>query len=201
MPLERGCKVVFIGSISVGKTTLMTRMADDRFDPNTEPTTCAAYAQYAPPGDEDLLVQFWDTAGMERYKSINKIYYQDAVVALLTFDLSDRKTFADLNMWRDEFERENTLTGAVIILVGNKCDLVGSKSDLADKTHVSEEEARTWAEENGVEYFAVSAMTGEGVSELLEALVRSLPRKGAKPMRRQPRLGKEQEKDRGCCRG
>jgi small GTP-binding protein len=194
MQLESGCKVVFIGSISVGKTTLVTRMANDRFDPNTEPTTCAAWAQYTPPGEDSLPVQFWDTAGMERYKSINKIYYRDAVVALLTFDLSDRKSFTDLNMWRDEFERENTLTGAVIILVGNKCDLAGT-------AQVSEEEARTWAEENGVEYFAVSAMTGEGVSELLQALVRSLPRKGAKPLRRQPRIGKDEEKGGKCCRG
>jgi small GTP-binding protein len=171
MQADRGYKVVFIGSISVGKTTLMTRMADDRFDPNTEPTTCGAYAQYRPPGQSEVVVQFWDTAGMERYKSINKIYYRDAVAALLTFDLSDRATFTALAKWKDEFEKENTLSNAIVILVGNKCD-------LWDQIEVTEEDARAWAQEHGMEYFAVSAMNGEGVSELLDALMRSLPRKG-----------------------
>jgi small GTP-binding protein len=187
----RGYKVVFIGSISVGKTTLMTRMADDRFDPNTEPTTCAAYAHYAPPGDNEVLVQFWDTAGMERYKSINKIYYHDAAVALLTFDLSDKKTFADLARWKQEFEKENTLSDAIVILVGNKCDLI-------DGIQVTEEEARSWAQQHGIEYFAVSAMNGDGVSELLDGLVRSLPRRGGKPMLRQSLPDKEKDM-KECC--
>jgi small GTP-binding protein len=186
----RGYKVVFIGSINVGKTTLMTRMADDCFDPNTEPTTCAAYSQYCPPGESDIVVQFWDTAGMERYKSINKIYYHDAVVALLTFDLTDKKTFTDLAVWKDEFEKENTLGNAVVILVGNKCDLV-------DRIKVTEEDAWTWAQENGMEYFAVSAMNGEGVSELLEGLVRSLPRRG-RPLFEEPLHNKKLEEAR-CC--
>jgi Ras-related protein Rab-11A len=189
MPLDRGSKVVFIGSVSVGKTTLMTRMADDRFDPNTEPTTCAAYAQYKPPDNNEVLIQFWDTAGMERYKSINKMYYQDAVVALLVFDLGDRKTFLELNDWKEGFERENHT--AAVILVGNKCD-------LQERQHVSEEDARAWAQEAAVEYFAVSALTGEGVGELLDGLVRAVPRKGLPVLPRQP-VARASREGKQCC--
>jgi small GTP-binding protein len=167
MPLDRGSKVVFIGSINVGKTTLMTRVADDRFDPNTEPTTCAAYAQYRPHDDSDMLIQFWDTAGMERYKSINKLYYHDAVAALLVFDLTNRKSFDEVNDWKNGFEKENGVGTAVVILVGNKCDLTA-------RIEVGEEDALNWAQKHGVQYFAVSAQTGEGVSELLDGLVKSL---------------------------
>jgi small GTP-binding protein len=188
MPIDRSSKVVFIGSINVGKTTLMTRMADDRFDPNTEPTTCAAYAQYKPPDTDATVIQFWDTAGMERYKSINKLYYHNAVAALLVFDLSNRKTFEEVNDWKNMFERENTMGNSLIILVGNKCD-------LGYKLEVSEEDALTWAEKHNVQYFAVSALTGEGVAELLDCLVKTLSQKEL-PGQCQPIV---REKRRSAC--
>lgn len=165
---DRPQKVVFIGSANVGKTALMTRIVDGHFDPNTEPTACATYAPYALPGDDPIQIQFWDTAGMERYKSINKIYYHDAVVALLTFDLTLQKSFEDVSLWKKEFERGKTQESAKCILVGNKCDLV-------DNCEVTEEAARIWASEQEMLYFPVSAVTGEGVSELLDGIIGAMP--------------------------
>jgi small GTP-binding protein len=192
MPLDRGSKVVFIGSISVGKTTLMTRMADDRFDPNTEPTMCAAYAQYKPPDDNETLIQFWDTAGMERYKSVNKVYYHDAVAALLVFDLSKKTTFNDVNDWKEGFEKECGVENVFVMLVGNKCD-------LAEQCEVSEEEARNWANGHDLLYFPVSARTGEGVAELLDALVKALKQKGTKAVAQPIPIPRERTNERSCC--
>jgi small GTP-binding protein len=134
MLLQRGAKVIFIGSISVGKTSLMVRIAENRFDGQTEPTTCASYAQYSPPEVDSVVLRFCDTAGLERYRAINRIYYRDAAVVLLTFDLSDRRTFDDVGRWKEEFEKEASVGHAIVILVGNKCDRL-------QESQVPEEEA------------------------------------------------------------
>jgi small GTP-binding protein len=187
--LERGHKVVLFGSISVGKSTLLIRITDDRFDPNAEPTACAGHADYRPPRQDSVVIQFWDTAGMERYRSVNWMYYHDAIAALLAFDLSRRKSFGDCSGWLDEFQKANTQTNPIIILVGNKCDL---------QPEVTEEEARAWAAAHAITYFPVSALSGEGVVELLDGLVSALPNPGQRPQLKQI-ADEEHEEPSRCC--
>jgi GTPase SAR1 family protein len=112
----------------------MVRLAEGRFDGQTEPTMCPAYAQHSPPDTDGAILQFWNTARIERYRSINGIYYQDAAAALLTFGVSERRTFGDVGRWKAEFEKA-AAAGAAVILVGTKCDR------LLD-CQVAEEEAR-----------------------------------------------------------
>jgi small GTP-binding protein len=175
MSLTRSTKVVILGSISVGKTALMTRIVEDSFDSNPKPTTCVAYTQFRPPKENGVIIQFWDTVGMERYKSINKIYYHDAEIALLTFDLTERKTFDDITLWKAEFEKQNTVQHSVTLLVGNKCDLIS-------EIQISEENVRSWAMKLEIEYFQVSARTGEGVTELLDGIVKVIRQNSTRPL-------------------
>jgi small GTP-binding protein len=171
-------KVIFLGSQNVGKTTLMHRIAENRFLETTEPTTATAYAEYDPPGHPEVRIQLWDTSGMEKYRAINAVYYREACAAILTFDVSDRQSFDSLDLWLGDFEKSNAMTSPAVFLAGNKCDLV-------DSIAVEEEIARTWADGRGLPYFSVSARTGEGMEELLDALIRSVPKflagKGATP--------------------
>jgi small GTP-binding protein len=162
-------KVIFIGSMGVGKTTLMTRIATGKCPESTTPTTAASYYQYTPPGHDDVLIQFWDTSGMEKFRAINSVYYREACAAAITFDLTDRRSFEDLGMWLGDFEKSTAMASAVKFLVGNKCDLM-------DDIVVEEETARRWADDKNIQYFSLSAFTGEGVSEFVDALVQCLPR-------------------------
>jgi small GTP-binding protein len=165
-------KVIFTGSLSVGKTTLLARITTNEFSGMTEPTTACAYSAFSPPGHPEVSIQFWDTSGMERFRSINKVYYREAVAAVLVFSLADQHSFDELNMWLGDFKTETTVTNPAIFLTGNKCD-------LTDSLVVEEEAIRTWADERGFEYFVVSAYTGEGVAELLDAIVRFVPKGNA----------------------
>ena len=187
-------KVVFIGKSNAGKTSLVTRVTENRFDNNTRPTTSTAHFSFKPDeSDPDLEITFWDTAGMEKYRAINQIYYREAVGAILVFDLTARDSFEELDMWKGDFLAGDPQPNAILILAGNKCDL-GSPV-------VTEEEARTWAEDNGVLYFQVSAKTGEGVAELVDALVKTIPRKCSEPEERIVPLEDPPEKQKkdGCC--
>jgi small GTP-binding protein len=162
-------KVVFVGRVNVGKTALMRRITQNRYEPNTESTTAASYGTYRSP--DGSAIQFWDTAGMERYRSVNKMYYRDAAVCLLVFDLLDHSSFDDVDMWKLEVGKEDTTRTITFILVGNKADV----TDPA-QIQVTEDQARDRASEFGIQYFAVSARTGEGVSELLDAVVQAIVR-------------------------
>jgi small GTP-binding protein len=65
MAWDNGSKVVIFGSINVGKTTLLSCITHNRFDPNTEATTRAGSVHHRPPSDDLVAIQFWDTAGTE----------------------------------------------------------------------------------------------------------------------------------------
>jgi small GTP-binding protein len=144
-------------------------MVSDAFLDTADPTTASAYSEYDPPNHPDVRLQLWDTSGMEKYRAINSIYYREACAALLTFDIADRQSFDSSELWLGDFEKSNAMTNPAVFLVGNKCDLI-------DSAAVDEELARSWADEHRLSYFSVSARTGEGMAELLDALVRSVPK-------------------------
>jgi len=71
-----------------------------------------------------VKAQIWDTAGQERYKAICGAHYKRALGALIVYDVTNRKSFEDL----EETWIENLMSRAEpdirVILVGNKIDLV-----------------------------------------------------------------------------
>ena len=164
-------KVILVGDTSVGKTSMICRLINGEFNPSEiRATTSFAISTYRGADPDDPEIQIWDTAGMEKYRAVNMNYYRDAAAALLVFDLSNRSTFDNARtIWKSDFEQATNSDNAFIFLIGNKCD-------LADSMEVSEEEARNWANMNNINYFQTSALTGEGLTEVVDALMKMLPR-------------------------
>lgn len=46
-------------------------------------------------------MQLWDTAGQEKYKSIARIYYQDAKIAILVYDVTNKISFEEMQVWAE----------------------------------------------------------------------------------------------------
>merc|ERR1712022_101440 len=79
-------KVVFVGAINVGKSSLVARFVKNEFTEYLAPTTGAAFSRAAvelPTGS--VRLQLWDTAGQEKYKALVRIYYRGAAAAIVTF--------------------------------------------------------------------------------------------------------------------
>ena len=164
--LNKACRVVLMGDVSVGKTTLIYRIIEDQFNSRVIPTTSAAVFHYSQTNSDYPDIEFWDTAGMERYRSLNTSFVRDAVAALILFDLSSRQSFDSVEGWINEFISKSG-PEKLILLVGNKNDtnsavLPGQISALSERYHI--------------EYVSVSAKTGAGVSLLLEILSQRLPK-------------------------
>ena len=85
-------KVVVIGPVGVGKSSLATRFIYNEFNENMPTTLGASYFEKVhehKPG-KTVKFQFWDTAGHEKFKAIAKIYYKDARVAVVLYDITSQ---------------------------------------------------------------------------------------------------------------
>lgn len=100
-----------------------------------------------------IKLQLWDTAGQERFRSITKSYYRNSVGALLVYDVCNRSSFEHIPLWMMEAKRHIEPHRPVFALVGCKVDLVGSDNKNGARREVSCEEARMFAEENGICFF------------------------------------------------
>ncbi len=70
-----------------------------------------------------MKAQIWDTAGQERYRAITSAHYRRAVGALLVYDVTKASTFTNCSKWLKEL-KENAEPDVVVLLIGNKIDLV-----------------------------------------------------------------------------
>ncbi|KAI3848453.1 hypothetical protein MKW92_022808 [Papaver armeniacum] len=151
-------KAVLIGDSGVGKSNLLSRFSRNEFRLDSKPTIGVEFAyRNIRVGDKLIKAQIWDTAGQERFRAITSSYYRGALGAMLVYDLTRRATFDNLRKWLEELRRFAN-TDMVIVLVGNK-------SDLVDKREVEEEEGRNLAEKEGLCFMETSALENVNVEE------------------------------------
>ena len=137
------CKVVLIGKSGVGKTSIISRYTTNVFKEVLMTTPGANFTSKQvefPQYKKTIKFEIWDTAGQERYRSLAKVFYNNASACILVYDITRKETFDDIiNYWVPEI-KENAPKDIILALAGNK-------SDKYDKTEVSEEEGKSLAKE------------------------------------------------------
>lgn len=183
-------KVVIVGESGVGKTCIIERFCENKFTQATVSTIGAANASAkVTVGDNTLDLDIWDTAGQELYRSLNKIFYKNAKIAILVYDITKKASFEEMkNYWFEQIKKVNG-DDAVIGIAGNKCDLY-------DKEEVSEDEAKGFANQNDCVFQLTSAFSGSGVKELFQSLGEKLVQKngGTIPVEEEEKNPKKKEK-------
>ncbi len=117
-------------------------------------------------------MQLWDTAGQERFRSLIPNYIRGSSVAVVVFDLTNRKSFDNLPNWMEDVRRERGNDSMVV--------LIGNKSDLVEERKVTSQEGETLREKyEATVYKEVSAKSGEGLSELFLQIAKLLPNNDA----------------------
>ncbi|KAF9245678.1 GTP-binding protein RAB5 [Melanogaster broomeanus] len=162
-------KLVLLGESAVGKSSLVLRFVKDQFDDYRESTIGAAFLTQTVTLDDQTTVKFeiWDTAGQERYKSLAPMYYRNANCAVVVYDITQAASLEKARTWIRELQRQAD-PSIVIALCGNK-------ADLAARRQVTQEEAKKYAEEEGLMWSETSAKTGEGVVDIFTAIAKKLP--------------------------
>ncbi|KAK9537763.1 hypothetical protein VZT92_005346 [Zoarces viviparus] len=128
-------KVVLLGDMNVGKTSLLHRYTERRFK-DTISTVGGAFflKQWGP-----YNISIWDTAGREQFHGLGSMYCRGAAAVILTYDVTNWQSLAELE------ERFLSLTDTanhdcIYALVGNKADLTDPKAQLSPDSDVASEE-------------------------------------------------------------
>ena len=160
-------KILLLGDSGVGKSSLLLRYTKNEFNVDMRSTIGVEFAlKYLTIDNFQLKVQIWDTAGMERYRSITSAYYKGAKGVIIVYDICRQKSFEDVDNWIDDFKSKAD-EDAVILLIGNK-------NDLDDKREVRKEEAETKAQKNKFAFMETSAKDNNNVEKAFETLFKEI---------------------------
>ena len=161
-------KLIIIGDTGVGKTNFIFRYTQNQFSP-LHVTTVGFDSKYKiiklPKYKKKVKVQIFDTAGQERYMSLNKSQFHKVQGIILMYDITERDSFDNVTKWLDLINQ--TVTNKAIFLIANKID-------KEDQRIVSVTEGEKLARENNILFFEGSGATGENVSKIFEKIAEKI---------------------------
>lgn len=188
-------KLVLLGDSAVGKSSLVLRFVKKQFFEYQESTIGAAFlTQTVSLPDAIVKFEIWDTAGQERYHSLAPMYYRGAAAAIVVYDITNRQSFVRAKSWVKELQRQGN-PNIVIALAGNKLD-------LSESRQVEIEEAKSYADDNQIQFLETSAKSNHNVNEVFKNIAQQLPKNVVAPRHSGIVLEPEivqQPKRGGCC--
>ena len=156
---EHLVKILMIGESAVGKSCLIQRFTKNEFSMHHTSTIAIDFKMKVIDIDgTKIKMQIWDTAGQERFNTLTSGFFKGSDGIVLTYSLTDEKSFQCVNKWMDQIQK---LAPADV-----KVLLIGNKSDLEEERKVTREEGEAMAEKHKVKFYEASAKTGENIQEL-----------------------------------
>lgn len=159
-------KILLVGDSGVGKSCILTRFTQDRYDDNTTSTIGVDFRiKQMEVGGKRCKLSVWDTAGQERFRTLTSSYYRGAQGIIFVYDVTRRETFDDLEgVWMREVELYSNVEGAICMVVANKVD-------LASERQVKAEEGHEFAKKHGCLFAETSAKTNVAIEQAFEELL------------------------------
>jgi len=142
---DKSLKVIVLGDSSVGKSSLIERIKNNRFQELSSTLSIEYHSYITSVNDYTLRMQLWDTAGQEKFNSIISNYYKGTDVGIFLYAIDNEKSFQDVENWFKNL-KENTSDKTMNILIGNKRDIDDEKEE--GKRMVTYERAEKFAEDN-----------------------------------------------------
>ena len=152
-------KTIFLGNAGVGKTSILERFKSNVFDTDCKSTIGIDFFSFKTRIDDcNIKLYVWDTAGQEKYSSIVQSYYRQIAGVFLVYDINNKQSLDDLNLWIDRIKRYSPM--CEIVIVGNKCEGfnildTSAYNDIAHK-------------------LVCSAKTGVGISQVFNTMIEIL---------------------------
>ncbi|XP_078132391.1 ras-related protein Rab-38 [Sander vitreus] len=172
MQHERLLKVLVIGDLGVGKTSIIKRYVHQVFSQHYRATIGVDFALKVLHWDQRTVVrlQLWDIAGQERYGNMTRVYYREAVGALVVFDMTRLSTFQAVLKWKGDLDSKVALSNGTpvpAVLLGNKCD----QRSLCPKLPKLENFSREYG---FVGWYETSAKDNTNIDAAITCLVKSI---------------------------
>lgn len=168
-------KLVVLGDVGVGKTSLLRRYLYDSFTYKTDSTIGSSFhRQYMEHQGKPYKIDIWDTAGQERFRSLAPLYFRNADIVLICLDLTQDTYFERFMYWNDLLDRhalEHHYQKRIVI--GTKIDCV----DGADSVHTTDLHSiqllfhSYFVEIPDVSYFFTSSKDNRGVRDAFQSAI------------------------------
>lgn len=166
MSSKQVIKIFVSGEGGVGKTTIIDRLINNKFNPNTIMTIGVQHSVYhtKTPGGKEITLQIWDLGGEDRFKVTIPIFIKGSTGGIIAFDESRYSTFKNLPEWIKIIKKD--LDPVTPLL------LISTKADLLEEPSVSDEEIQKLIGEYGLKgYIRTSSKSGLNIKEIFEKLV------------------------------
>jgi small GTP-binding protein len=153
-------KIVVAGDGNVGKTSLIRRYCEGKFEESRITTLGVDFqTKVVTVGEQLVKLSIWDVAGQDRFLSFRDTFYPGAHAVALVYDVTTPSTFFNLMHWRDEIQ--SAVPNVSMVVIGNKNDLFNV---------IPADEAKGWAKSLNMAFLLTSAATGERVDEFFAGL-------------------------------
>ena len=190
-------KFIIVGNSAVGKSCLLLRFDEDRFQPIHDVTVGVTFSiKMVQIDGQDVKVQIWDTAGQEIFRSITRSYYRDSACAIIVYDITDRTSFEKVEDWIRDV-RNLAPPECVLVLFGNKLDLAAQRD-------VSTEEGQDLADKHGLIFLETSAKNNMNIENTFTDLSRLLLKDSEGKVKTEPKnqvniAAAKPQKKKKCC--
>ena len=160
-------KIITLGNSGTGKTSIIKSFVDGVFDEYQLVTLGNSFSfKILKINGINIKLNFIDTSGQEKFRSLSLSYFRHVDVVLFVFDLNEPNSFESVQYWIDFFNENNS--GKNIkskYLVGNKDDLVQKvDQDLIDEL----------ARKNNILFFSTSAKNKNNIDLLFNYIKNEL---------------------------
>jgi len=161
-------KICLFGNKQVGKSSLVNRFVDGRFEFDLKPTIGAAiFVKTIELYNKVIKLQIWDFGGEERFHFLLKSYAYGSFGGIFMFDLTNAYSLNEIYEWISIFRGslDHNFKEAPILLVGGK-------SDLGNQRIFDSDEIKSYLTSlNLFDYIECSSKTGEHVTFVFETIV------------------------------
>ena len=156
-------KMILFGNAGVGKTSLVERYVNDKFQENYISTLgYNVFEKWISHKGNAVSLMIYDIGGQERFAELRKKYAQGASTAFIVYDITNEESFLKVKNWKEDLFN---FAGAVPFII------IGNKNDLEEARQIPTESAKKLAAELGaLDFFETSAMTGVGVEDAFKQL-------------------------------
>ena len=163
-------KVLLIGDSNVGKTSILTRFADNEYNDNYLSTIGVDFKiKTIDYNNNKVKLQLWDTAGQERFRTITNAYYRGAHAIIIIYDISNLESYQNIDYWIQEIKRFNK-DDIYILLVGNKSDLRNNQ----DIELISFQTINQLIQNINIDYIETSAKLNVNIDYIFDNIINKL---------------------------
>lgn len=148
--IDYSFKFIIVGDSVVGKSSLMKKYIHDKYEDRLINTIGIDFSiRVIERTDKKVKLLIWDTAGQERFKNIISSYYRDVDAILICYDITNKKSFENLNYWIQKVDNLCNEYAEVII--------IGTKLDLEEQIIIKYDDANKISKDYGYNYIEISA--------------------------------------------